>query len=79
MFKMWENNVENFEAERMCGVMSEELEELSEKIAFAIKLIGGKGSFECGLRYALRWCLSLIDGIDHEFEKCERKDKNDRQ
>lgn len=53
-----------------------EKEKLIKDIEFGINATDGKDDYSVGMRNGMRWCLSLIDGKEPEYDKCENRESD---
>lgn len=54
------------------SMINEFVEKLIEKIKFGIEASNINDDYTTGLRNGMRYCLSLIDGKEPEFESCKQ-------
>lgn len=54
------------------SMINEFVEKLIEKIKFEIEANNANDDYTTGLRNGMRYCLSLIDGKEPEFESCKQ-------
>lgn len=53
-----------------------EKEKLIKDIEFGINATDVKDDYSVGMRNGMRWCLSLIDGKEPEYDKCENRESD---
>lgn len=58
--------------EEKMSMINEFVENLIEKIKFGIEASNANDDYTTGIRNGMRYCLSLIDGKEPEFESCKQ-------